>query len=208
MRLRKTILGRKVGMSQLFDEQGVQIPVTLIEAGPCIVLQVKREKTDGYSALQVGFQDTNKNLKKPQEGLYKKVGTAPKKFVQEIPLLPDRDYSPGDTLDLSLLDGVAKVDVSGVSKGHGFTGTVVRWNHSIGPKSHGSKSKRTTGSLGMHQDPGRIVKGKKMPGQHGNVNVKTRNLRVVSVDPEQHLLVVRGAIPGSKGGYLIIEESL
>ena len=207
-RIRKTLLGRKVAMSQVYDDGGVFIPVTLIEAGPCVVLQVKTPENDRYAAVQVGFGDTTKNIKKPQEGLFKKVGTAAKKFVREIPVLSDREYSPGDILDVSLFEGVEKVDVTGDTKGRGFSGVVRRWNHHIGPKSHGSKSKRTAGSLGMHQDPGRIIKGKRMAGQYGHDRTKTRNLRVVSIDADKNLLVVRGAIPGPAGGFVCIEESL
>jgi large subunit ribosomal protein L3 len=207
-RIRKTILGLKVGMSKKYNEDGVSVPVTLIQAGPCTVLQIKTEKTDGYSAIQVGFLDNKKKVKKPQEGHFKKANTAPKRFVKEIPRLADQEYVLGDTFDLSVLEGVEKVDVTGVTKGRGFQGTVRRWNHAIGPRSHGSKSKRTSGSLGMHQDPGRILKGKKMPGQYGHVQVKTRNLDVVEIDVEKNLLVVRGSVPGPKGETLYIEESL
>ncbi|MEM7232690.1 MAG: 50S ribosomal protein L3 [Planctomycetota bacterium] len=205
-RQRKAILGRKVGMSQIYTDGGDRIPVTLIEAGPCTVLQVKTAETDGYEALQVGFADTAKRVAKPMEGHFKKAETASKRCVREIPKLADA--APGDTIDLSVLEGIGKVDISGVSKGRGFSGVVRRWNHAIGPKSHGSKSKRILGSLGMHQDPGRILKGKAMPGQYGNKNVKTRNLAVVSYDVEKNLLVVKGAVPGPKGGFLYIEESL
>ncbi len=205
-RQRKAILGRKVGMSQVYNDDGARVPVTLIQAGPCTVLQVKTVDTDGYEAIQIGFDDTTKRVTKPMEGHFKKVNTAPKRCVREIP--KTIDASAGDTIDLNLLEGIAKVDVSGVSKGRGFSGVVRRWNHAIGPKSHGSKSKRILGSLGMHQDPGRIVKGKAMPGQYGNKNSKMRNLKVVSVDLEKNLLVVKGAVPGPKGGFLYIEESI
>ena len=206
-RLRKTLLGRKVGMSQVYLENGERVPVTLVEAGPCTVLQVKTVEVDGYDALQVGFLDTKKRVAKPQEVAFRKLETAPKKFVREIPKVAE-GTTAGQTLSVSLFDGVAHVDISGVSKGRGFSGVVRRWNHAIGPKSHGSKSKRIMGSIGMHQDPGRIVKGKNMPGQYGNKNVKTRNLQVVSLDVEKNLLVVKGAVPGPKDGFLYIEESL
>ncbi len=207
-RIRKAILGRKVGMSQVYSDDGVWIPVTLIEAGPCTVIQVKEEQRDGYSALQVGYQDTKKGVKKPQQVAYDKVGVAPKKYVREIPLTPDKEWKVGDLVDLSVMEGVEQVDVSGTSKGRGFAGVVKRWNHQIGPKSHGSKAKRIPGSIGQHQDPGRVIKGKNMPGHLGAEKVKTRNLKVVSLDSEQNLMVVRGAVPGPKGGFLYIEESL
>ena len=207
-RQRKTILGRKLGMSQLYGDNNVLMPITLIEAGPCTVLQVKTEDNDGYSALQVGFDDTRKEPLKPQQGLFKKVGTAAKRWIREIPPLKDQEFAVGDQIDLAILDGVAMVDISGVSKGRGFSGRVRRWGQKIGPRGHGSKNKRVMGSTGMHQDPGRVQKGKHMPGQHGAGNVKVRNLRVVSMDAEQKLLVVHGAVPGPTGGYLYIQESL
>ena len=207
-RIRKTILGKKLGMSQLFDETGNWVPVTLIEAGPCTVLQVKNVDTDGYEALQVGFDETDKPTGKPRAGLFEKVDSAPKRVVQEIPLFDGQELEAGQDFNLSLFEGVEMVDVQGVSKGKGFAGTVKRWNHHIGPQGHGSKSKRSIGSTGMMQDPGRVIKGKKMPGQLGNVKVKVRNLKVVSTDAEQNLLVVRGAVPGATGAYLTVEESL
>jgi large subunit ribosomal protein L3 len=207
-RIRKSILGRKVGMSQLFSEQGTWVPVTLIEAGPCTVLQVKTEDKDGYAALQVGFDETTKPAKKPQAGVFQKLGVARTRYIREIPPFEGQELAPGAKFDVTMFQGVASVDVSGVTKGRGFQGTIKRWNHRIGPKSHGSKSKRSIGSTGMHQDPGRVLKGKQMPGHYGHENVKVRNLRVVSTDPERHLLVVEGAVPGPRGGYLYIQESL
>ncbi len=207
-RILKSILGRKVGMTQVYEEDGAWVPVTLIEAGPCTVLQVKNDESDGYSAVQIGFDETMKKPKKPQEGLYKKIGAAPTKFVREVPAFEGPEFEAGQKYDLAVFEGVSTVDVSGTSKGRGFTGTVKRWNHKIGPKSHGSKSKRSIGSTGMHQDPGRVIKGTKMPGQYGNTKIKVRNLRVVSADPEKNLLVVKGAVPGPNGGYLVIQESL
>jgi large subunit ribosomal protein L3 len=207
-RIRKSILGRKVGMSQIYQEDGTWVPVTLIEAGPCTVLQVKTEENDGYSALQVGFGESSKRPKKPQEGLYKKLGVAPTRFIREIPPFDGQDLEAGQKFDLALFEGVTSVDVAGNTRGRGFTGTVRRWNHTIGPKSHGSKSKRSVGSTGMHQDPGRVIKGQHMPGQYGDEKVKVRNLTVVETDLDKHLLVVKGAVPGPKGGYLYIQESL
>lgn len=207
-RIRKSILGRKLGMSQVFDTEGAWVPVTLIEAGPCTVLQVKTDENDGYKALQVGFADSKKRARKPQDGLFQKLQTAPKKLVREIPPFADRELNAGDKFDLSVLEGVQRVDVSGDTKGRGFRSTIQRWNHHIGPKSHGSKSKRVVGSIGMHQDPGRVLPGKKMPGHYGDERVKVRNLDVVSIDLEQNLLIVKGAVPGAQGGFLYIEESL
>ncbi|MCI0652128.1 MAG: 50S ribosomal protein L3 [Planctomycetes bacterium] len=208
-RVRKTILGRKLGMTQLFDAKNEIVPVTLIEAGPCTVLQVKTAERDGYEALQVGYADKSfKSVKKPQEAIFKKAQTAAKRVVREIPRFLAKEVKAGDHITIADLEGVKSVDVSGVSRGRGFSGVVRRWNKRIGPKSHGSKSKRVIGSQGMHQDPGRVIKGKKMPGQYGAERVKVRNLEVMSIDPQQNLLVVRGAVPGPRGGFLCIEESL
>ena len=208
LRIRKTILGKKLGMSQMFDDSGNWVPVTLIEAGPCTVLQVKGLEKDGYEALQVGFDATHKEATKPRTGVFEKAGCGPKKMVREIPLFDDQELEQGQDFKLSLFDGVEQVDVQGVSKGKGFAGTVKRWNHHIGPQGHGSKSKRTIGSTGQSQDPGRVIKGKKMAGQMGSAKVKVRNLKVVQCDSEKNLLIVRGAVPGSPGTYLIVEESL
>ena len=207
-RMRKTILGRKLGSSQAFDGEGNRVQVTLIEAGPCTVLQVKTDEKEGYQALQVGFIDSPKEPNKPRGGIFEKVGCPPKRFVREIPSVDGVPQEAGESFDLTFFEGVESVDVSGVSKGKGFQGNVKRWNHAIGPKSHGSKSKRNVGSTGMHQDPGRVIKGKKMPGQMGNENVKVRNLQVISADAEKNLLVVQGSVPGPTGGYLTIEESI
>jgi len=207
-RIRKTILGKKLGMSQMFDESGTWVPVTLIEAGPCTVLQVKSVDSDGYDAIQVGFDVTHKDTGKPMEGHFAKVGAPAQRYVREIPPIDGQEVEPGQAIDLSLFEGVKQVDVQGTSKGKGFAGTVKRWNHSIGPKSHGSKSKRSIGSTGMMQDPGRVIKGKKMPGQMGSDKVKVRNLKVIQADAEKNLLIVRGAVPGATGCYLTVEESL
>ena len=207
-RIRKTILGKKLGMSQMFDDSGNWIPVTLIEAGPCTVLQVKSNDSDGYDAVQVGFDPTHKDPSKPMAGHFDKVGVQAQRYIQEIPPIEGQEVEPGQAIDLTLFEGVEMVDVQGTSKGKGFAGTVKRWNHSIGPKSHGSKSKRQIGSTGMMQDPGRVIKGKKMPGQMGSAKVKVRNLQVIQADAEKNLLVVRGAVPGANGTYLTVEESL
>jgi len=208
LRIRKTILGKKLGMSQMYDDAGNWVPVTLIEAGPCTVLQVKGLEHDGYEALQVGFDAASKDVIKPAAGLFSKVGCEAKKMIREIPPFEGQDLEQGQDFDLSLFEGVEKVDVQGVSKGKGFAGTVKRWNHHIGPQGHGSKSKRTIGSTGQSQDPGRVIKGKKMAGQMGSDKVKVRNLKVVGCDVEKNLLIVRGAVPGSPGTYLTVEESL
>jgi large subunit ribosomal protein L3 len=231
---RKALLGKKLGMSQIFEKDGRWIPVTVLQVGPCTVLQVKNEETDGYEAVQLGFDD-KKRAKQPQKGLLDKIGVTPKRFVREVPFVDPKDVldsskvasgddagsddadgggadgggvSPGAVLGVKVFEGISKVDVRGVSKGRGFAGVVKRHGFSTGDHSHGGKSVRLVGSTGMHTDPGRVQKGKKMPGHFGNVNCKTQNLEVVRLEEERNLLLVKGAVPGPTGGYLYIEESL
>ena len=208
--MRVGLLGRKIGMTQIFQEDGTAVPITVLECGPCTVLQIKSVEKDGYEALQVGFDETDKDPGKPRAGLFEQADTGAKRVIREIPVFDGQDLEVGQEFNLSLFEGVEMVDVQGVSKGKGFAGTVKRWNHQIGPKGHGSKSKRSIGSTGMMQDPGRVIKGKKMPGQLGNEKVKVRNLKVVAeaTDFEKNLLVVRGAVPGATGAYLTVAESL
>lgn len=286
---RKSLLGKKVGMTQIFSEDGKWVPITVLQAGPCAVLQIKTEEQDGYSAFQVGFDDRRKDAKRPQQVCFDKLGVNTKYFVREIPFIdpadilsgvpgavsaeeatedpveepedvveaedppadekgeegsedsgeadsqeageeqeaqeesvedeaepeeageepePATEVNPGDIIGVKVFDGVSRVDVSGVSKGRGFAGNVKRHGHSTGDKSHGGKSVRLVGSTGMHTDPGRVAKGKKGPGHFGNANCKVMNLEVVELDEEKNLLLVKGAVPGSRGGYLYIEESL
>jgi large subunit ribosomal protein L3 len=217
-KIRKSILGRKVGMTQIFDENGCWVPVTVLEVGPCTVLQVKTPEKDGYSAVQVGFGATKKKARRPQEGLFKKVGADAVKFVREIPFVEPatvlgaaedaKEFKLGDKIGVALFNGVKRVDVRGISKGRGFAGVIRRYHFHAGPKSHGTKNIREPGSTGMHTDPGRVLKGKRMPGHLGAVPAKARNLLVVKVEPESNLLMVRGAVPGPNGGFLFIEESL
>jgi large subunit ribosomal protein L3 len=251
-KIRKSILGRKVGMTQIFDENGNWVPITLVEAGPCTVIQVKTVEKDGYSAVQVGFGPTTKKPAKPQEGLYAKLGIEPQKFIKEIPFIEPADLiategtakpaagegeggekaadegaepkgadqkgpeqkeeqgavKPGDKLGVHAFSTVKRVDVRGISKGRGFQGVIRRHHFNAGPKSRGTKNIREPGSTGMHTDPGRVLKGKKMPGHLGAKPVKARNVKVVRVEPESNLLLLRGSVPGPNGGYLFIEESL
>ncbi len=215
---KKSLLGKKVGMTRVFSEDGKHVPVTVIQAGPCTVLQVRTAEKDGYTAVQLAFDDVRKRRKKPQQAVYDKLGCAQKRLVREVPHVDPSDIqtdgedggevAPGSTVNVSVFEGVARVDVGGVSKGRGFSGGVRRHGFSTGDESHGGKSVRLRGSTGMHTDPGRVLKGTKMPGQYGNKKCKVRNLDVVSIDPEENLLVVKGAVPGPNGGYLYIEESL
>ena len=222
---KKAILGKKVGMTRVFTEDGKHVPVTVIQAGPCTVLQVKTKEKDGYDAVQLGFDDTRKPRKKPQQAHLDKIGVSAKRFVHEVPYVDPADLvrsnssadsseggdavvAPGDQIGVVAFKDVKNVDIRGVTKGRGFAGTIKRHAFSTGDKSHGSKNTRDPGSTGMHTDPGRVFKGKKMAGHYGNSNCKTMNLSVVEIDGEDHLLVVKGAVPGPNGGYLYIEEGL
>ena len=235
---RKALLGKKVGMTQVFTEEGKMVPVTVLQAGPCAVLQVKTEAKDGYSAVQLGFDDRRKAARKPQQAHYDAIGVHNKYFVREVPFVDEGDVlgdtgatdaeeggeseaseeaaaeeekggvQPGALVGVGVFKETARVDVGGLSKGRGFAGTIKRHGFASGDKAHGSKNVREPGSTGMHTDPGRVIKGKKMPGQYGNVQRKVMNLEVVRVDEERNLLLVKGAVPGPNGGYLYIEESL
>ena len=286
---RKALLGKKIGMTQIFSEDGKWIPVTVLQAGPCAVLQIKTEEQDGYSSYQIGFDDRRKNAKRPQQVRFDNLGVNTKRFVREIPFIdpadiltggvpvapeseeepaeaeeaaveeaeveeaapeagggeeasaeeegdsgeddsgeddaesaeeeaveeeaadepePATEVNPGDIIGARVFEGVAMVDVRGVSKGRGFAGNVKRHGHSTGDKSHGGKSVRLVGSTGMHTDPGRVPPGKHGPGHYGNTNCKVLNLEVVEIDEVKNILLVKGAIPGPRGGYLYIEQSL
>lgn len=204
----KQILGRKLGMTQIFNENGEIIPVTVIEAGPCVVTQVKTNKKDGYEAVQVGFEDAKeKRVNKPQTGHFKKNGISVKKHLAEFKGL-DGEYNPGDTIGVDSFEKVEFADISGISVGKGFAGVIKRWNFSGGPASHGSHSHRIGGSIGSSASPARVFKGRKMAGQMGNKKVTVQNLKIVKIDAEQNLLLVEGGVPGPKGNLLRICESI
>ena len=204
-----SLLGKKLGMSQVFVEDGRIAPVTVLEMGPCTVLQVKVPEKDGYSALQVGFEDKKKSrVTKPEQGIAKKAKTMPKRFVREIPVPSEAEPAPGDQLTVKLFEGVDRVDVVGISKGKGFQGVMKRYGFKGFPASHGTDRKhRAPGSLGASATPSRVVKGKKRSGHMGNVRRTVKNLEVVRVDEERNLLLVKGAVPGPSGGYVIVKES-
>ena len=205
-----SLLGKKLGMSQAYDEDGSAVPVTVIEAGPCRVVQVKTDDRDGYEALQIGFGSRKaKRIGKPLLGHLGKADVAAAAYLREIPM-PDGDApSEGDTLTLGVFEGVLEVDVTGITKGRGFAGVMKRWGFSGGPASHGcSKKHRSPGSIGCAATPDKaIVKGKKMGGHMGSRRRTARNLRVVNIDEEKSLLLVKGAVPGSNGSFLTIRES-
>ena len=202
----RALLGRKLGMTQVFLEDGTSLPVTVLQVGPCRVLDVKTPERDGYSAFKVGFGETKKRPTKPMAGVFAKAGGAAMSMVKELPVPPGCEAKAGEDLRLDLLEGVERVDVVGTSKGRGFAGTIRRWNYGSGPRSHGCKNVREIGSVGP-AFPGRILPGKHMPGHMGHARSKARNLQVVRMDLEKNLLLVKGAVPGPTGGLLLVEES-
>lgn len=202
----KTLLGRKLGMTQVWSEDGSLIPVTVIEAGPCVVTQVKTVATDGYNAVQIGFGAiAEKKVNKPMAGHFAKAGVDPVKHLIEVRLIDAPELAAGDAVTVEALAEIAKVNVSGVSKGKGFAGVMKRHNFRGGPGGHGSHFHRAPGSIGQASTPSRVYKGTKLPGHMGSEKVTVRNLEVVKVDAEQNLLIVKGAVPGAKGALLTIK---
>ncbi len=206
--MEKAILGTKVGMTQIFDENGVVIPVTVVQAGPCVVVQKKTVETDGYEAVQVGFGEVKeKQLNKPELGHFKKANVANKKYLREFRLADISGLNVGDEIKADTFAAGEKIDVSGISKGKGFAGPMKHGLHR-GPMTHGSKSKRVSGSMGMCSNPGRVFKGKVLPGHMGVDKVTVQNLEVVKVVAEDNLILVKGAIPGNKGGLVTIRNAV
>jgi large subunit ribosomal protein L3 len=207
--MKKAILGRKLGMTQIFDENGKIVPVTVIEAGPCVVVQKKTVEKDGYDAIQVGFADVReKLLNKPQKGHFAKVGAPLKRYVRELKLETASEYQVGQEIKADVFAAGERVDVSGVSKGKGFAGTIKKWNQQRGPMSHGSKFHRAPGSMGASSDPSRTFKNKHMPGHMGNVKATVLNLQVAKVMPEKNVILIRGGVPGPNKGYVLIRNTV
>ena len=208
--MNKAIIGRKLGMTQLFKEDGRVIPVTVIEAGPCPVVQVKTLERDGYAAVKLGFDEVNeKELNKPEAGLFKKTGIAPRKVLKEFRLDDAATYTVGSVIECDAFAAGDKVDVSGVSKGHGFTGVIKRWNNQRLKETHGvGPVHREVGSMGANSSPSRVFKNKKMPGQYGHENVTVLNLEVVKVDKERNAILVKGAVPGPVKGIVTLRNSV
>lgn len=207
--MKKAILGKKLGMTQIFAEDGKLIPVTVVMAEPNVVIQKKDMENDGYEAVQVGFEDKkSKHTTKPLEGHFKKADTAPKRYVREFRLEGAAEMNVGDEIKVDIFAEGDVVDVVGTSKGKGYAGTIKRWGTHRGPMTHGSKYHRGPGSLGMASDPSRVYKGKKMPGHLGAERVTIQNLDVVKVDTERNLLLIRGAIPGPKGGLVMVKNAV
>ena len=207
--MKKGIIGKKLGMTQIFDENGNVIPVTVIEAGPCTVVQKKTVETDGYAAVQLGFEDVSeKHVTKPEAGHFKKNGVSAKRHLKEFRLENAADMNPGDVVAADTFAAGDKVDITGITKGRGYTGAIKRWNlHMLG-KTHGiGPIHRQSGSMGVI-DPARIFKKKKMAGQYGNEQVTVLNLEVVKVDAEKNLIAVKGAIPGARGGIVFLRDSV
>lgn len=205
----KGIIGRKIGMTQVFTENGNVVPVTVVEAGPIFVTQIKTVETDGYNAVQVAFEDKKKNhIIKPEKGHFDKAGIEVKKYVQEFRVEDPSTYTIGQEIKVDLFANGQSVDVTGTSKGKGHQGVIRRWNHSRGPMTHGSKHRRRPGSIGNASYPGRVIKGMKMSGQLGNTTSTVQNLEIVSVDVERNLLLIKGAVPGPKKGIVTVKESV
>ena len=206
----KGLIGKKIGMTQLFDENGKVIPVTVVEAGPCTVVQKKTVETDGYEAIQVGFGDVKvTRVNKPEAGHFKKANVAPKKVLKEFRLEDISSYNVGDTLKADVFAVGDKVDVVGTSKGKGTAGSIKRWNFSRLKESHGTGPvARHAGSLGACSDPSRVYKGKKLAGHLGSERVTIQNLDIVKVDAENNLIAIKGAIPGAKGGIVVLANTV
>ena len=201
------LLGKKIGMTQIFTKAGKSVPVTVIEAGPCVVLQVKSADKDGYTAVQLGFDAKSQNrTNKPDAGRFKKIKTDPVKFIREIRIDNTEGIKPADSVTVELFQAGDYVDIIGTSIGKGFQGGVKRWNWSRGPMSHGSMSHRAPGSIGA-TNPDRVVKGHHLPGHMGNSRVTVQNMEVVDIDKENNLLIIKGAVPGAKGNYLVIKKA-
>lgn len=206
--MKKGILGKKVGMTQIFTDTGLSIPVTVIEAGPCYVVQKKTPDRDGYGAIQVGFGEKREKLfNKPLKGHFEKSSVRPLRFLRELRVEDFDSYQVGQEIKVDLFASGEKVDVTGTSKGHGFSGGIKRHGFHRGPMAHGSKYHRRPGSLGA-KGPARVFKGRKLPGHYGATRVTVQNLEVVKVNPESNLLAIKGAVPGPKGSLVIIKDSI
>ena len=208
--MKKGIIGKKLGMTQIFAENGAAIPVTVIDAGPCFVVQKKTVATDGYSAVQLGYEDIREKLvTKPRAGHFKKANVPAKRHLKEFRLENAEEMNDGDVVAVDTFAAGEKVDITGITKGHGFTGAVKRWGHHILRMTHGTGPvHRQVGSMGACSTPSRVMKNKKMAGQYGNEQVTVLNLEIVKIDAEKGLIAVKGAVPGSKGGIVFIRDSV
>ena len=207
--MKKAILAIKVGMTEIFQEDGSLVPVTVLEAGPCAVTQIKTEENDGYSAVQVGFCDKRAKLvSKPLKGMFDKAGVSYKRYVRELKLDNAADYTPGTEIKADAFQAGDKVDATAISKGKGYAGAIKRHGLHRGPMAHGSKYHRHAGSNGACSDPSRVFKGKKMAGHMGSRRITIQNLEVIRVDADENLLLVKGSVPGAKKSLVTIRESV
>ena len=210
--MKKAIVGKKIGMTQVFTDDGRLVPVTVVEAGPCKVVQKKTTESDGYEAVQVGFDTYAENrakklVNKPMAGHFKKADVAPTRYLREFRLDNVNDLEVGNELTVAQFEAGEKIDVSGITKGHGYTGAIQRWNQHTGPMAHGSKYHRGVGSMSANSDPSRVFKNKHMAGHYGVERVTIQNLEIVRVDAERNLLLIKGAVPGPNGGLLLVRNA-
>ncbi|MEG0257250.1 MAG: 50S ribosomal protein L3 [Christensenella sp.] len=205
----KAILGEKIGMTQIFAEDGRVVPVTVVKAGPCVIVQKKTVETDGYNAIQVGFGEIKeKNVNKPKQGHFSKMKATPTRWLREFRTDEACELEAGAEIKADIFEAGEKIDVSGISKGKGFLGVIARWGQHRGPMSHGSRYHRRPGSMGACASPGKVMKGKHLPGHTGVDKVTIQNLEVVKVDMDKNLILVKGAVPGAKGGLVTIRKSV
>ena len=205
----KAILGKKIGMTQVFAEDGRVVPVTVVEAGPCVVISKKTTETDGYSAVQVGFGEVQeKRLNKPTLGQFKKVSATPTKYLREFRMDGAEELEVGSEYKADVFEIGETVDVSGTSKGKGFLGVIARWGQHRGPMTHGSRYHRRPGSMGACASPAKVMKGKRLPGRGGHEKVTIQNLEVIRIDADKNLILVKGAIPGANGGLVTVKKSV
>lgn len=208
--MKKFLLGKKIGMTQVFTEQGLSIPVTVIEAGPITVVQKKTTEIDGYNSIKVAYSDVpEKKLTKPERGLFSKLKISTKKHLKEFRIDGMEQYEVGQEIKVAdMFENGDKIDITGISKGKGFAGVIKRYGHKRGKETHGSMYHRRVGSMGANSNPARVFKGKKLPGHMGVDKVTVQNLNIVRVDIERNLLLVKGAVPGAKGSLLIIKDTV
>ena len=211
--MKKAIVGKKLGMTQIFLPDGRLVPVTVIQAGPCTVVQKKTMEKDGYEAVQFGFDQIPQNrveklVNKPEAGHFKKAGVAPMRALREFRLDDSASYEIGQTVKADVFAEGEAVDITGITKGHGYTGAIYRWNQHTGPMAHGSKYHRGLGSMSANSDPSRVFKNKHMSGQYGGERVTVQNLEIVKVDAERNLLMIKGAIPGANGSLVMVRDAI
>jgi len=201
------LIGKKLGMTQIFAKTGEATPVSVIQAGPCPIVQVKTPETDGYSAIQIGFGEAKKSrVSKPAAGHFNRASLAPLRVLKEVRVADAGQFKVGDVLNVKIFEGAERVNVAGVSKGRGFAGTIKRYHFHRGPETHGCKNVREPGSVGANSTPARILKGKRLPGRMGGKNRTTRNLKVVQIDAENNLIFVMGSVPGANNGIVFIRR--